>query len=135
MEKKTKKKVKEVLEFVKGDKLVDNLDESTIIRLGRTKPKTGDKPRAIKIVFGSYERKMDVLRNAKKLANHPDFKKLGLSPDKTKLERDADSVLREELAEKRRAGGEWKIARVNGVAKVVPRINPNITPKAAAAEA
>ena len=60
---------------------------------------------------------------------------LDLKAHSIKIERDADILLREELAEKRSQGGEWKIARVNGVAKVVPRINPNTTPKAAAAEA
>lgn len=110
-------KVKEVLGFVKGIPIVDILDSSTVTRLGRKKEDPEEKPRAIRIAFGIPARKMDILRNAYKLANHDDFRKLGLSMDMTKKERDAEYILRGELLRRRAAGEDIKISR----GKIVPR--------------
>ena len=107
------KNVIEVLEFVNGDRLTDNLDESNISRLGRTKPEVGSRPRGIKITFANSDKKMAILRNAWRLANHPDFKKLGLSPDRTKQEREDNIKLMAELA-RRRAAGELNIKIARG---------------------
>jgi len=64
---------------------------------------------------------MDILRNAWKLANHDDFKKLGLSPDLTKKERAAEMELRAEMLRRRALGEQIKISR----GKIVPK--PNAT--------
>ena len=112
-------KVKEVLGFVKGIPIVDILDSSTVTRLGWKKEEAGEKPRAIRITFGHSGRKMDILRNAWKLANHDDFKKLGLSPDLTKKERTAEIELRAEMLRRRALGEQIKISR----GKIVPKTN------------
>ena len=54
------------------------------------------------------DKKGAILRNAWRCANHPDFKKLGFSPDRTLQERKDDIERRSELAE-RRAKGEKNI--------------------------
>ena len=122
-------RVKDVLGFIKGIPMVDVLDNSTVSRLGYKKEDPDSRPRAIKIVFGSYEKKMAILRNAKKLATHEDFRKLGLSPDRTAKERTADLILREEYLRRKAAGEDIKISR----GKIVPR-TPTTQPKAAVIE-
>jgi len=82
-----------------------------IVRLGKRKPfqpKEGQqtpKPRPIKIIFQNVEAKNKILKNARKLKNFPNLKKIGLSSDKNKKEREEDLKLRKEL-KSRRDGGE-----------------------------
>ena len=123
------KNVIEVLAFVNGDRLTDNLDESNITRLGRTKPEVGSRPRGIKITFANADKKMAILRNAWKLANHPDFKKLGLSPDRTKQEREDNIKLMAELA-RRRAAGELNIKIARGQIVSSKTGTPAVAPEA-----
>ena len=118
-------RVKEVLGFIKGVPCVDVLDSSTVSRLGYKKEDPDSKPRAVKITFRTFEKKMAILRNASKLANHEDFKKLGLSPDRTAKERTADLILREEYLRRKAAGENIKISR----GKIVPRIPTTQPPK------
>lgn len=60
-----------------------------LFRLGRNKPDDPEKARPLLVSFSSQEEKKRVLASAKNLkhTNHKDFKKVGLAPDLTPLQR------------------------------------------------
>lgn len=97
-------KVKDVLRYVNGGTLIQDLDESNVSRMGRRKEEQ-TRPRGIKIQLANNENKMKILRNAKELAKHATFKTLGLSPDKTQQERTNYLKMRTEV-NTRNAKGE-----------------------------
>lgn len=103
--------VKEVLKHVNGGVLIQNFDESNVSRMGRKKTGEGNRPRAIKIQFTNVDKKMKILKNAKLLAQHDTFKKLGLSTDKTEKEREEHKTRRREVSERNAKGEDLIIYR------------------------
>jgi hypothetical protein len=99
------KKVKSVLNFVNPDVEVSSLTKIQIFRCGQRRRTVGAKPRTIKVLFPEPASKGKILKQAKKLKDHPTFSKVGLSYDKTKSELEKDRLLREEFL-KRKSNGE-----------------------------
>ena len=82
---------------------------SNAIRLGK---KGGPKPRLLKITVESDGEKAAVLRNLTKLrtSSTPEqLKRIFITPDLTQREREANKVLRSELAERNKSGNQYKI--------------------------
>ena len=83
----------------------------SIIRLGKRNEGI-NKPRPLLIKLDNSEQKWLILKNAKKLnkCTRQEFKKCFIVPDKTKIEREKDYLLRNQLKEERDSGEEgWYI--------------------------
>ena len=59
------------------------------------------RPRPVKIVMDSFEMKMGILKNARKLKDSDKFNRIGLSYDKTKKEQEDYRKLKVKLDEKK----------------------------------
>ena len=82
---------------------------SNAIRLGK---KGGPKPRLLKVTVESDEEKAAILRNLKKLrapSTPEQLKRMFITPDLTPREREANKVLRSELAQRNQSGNQYKI--------------------------
>ena len=117
-------KVKEVFNTVNPEASLIDLDKSKIKRIGSRRVaevgKPTPPPRPVKIVFDTQEKKMDILRNAKKLKDSEKFKGIGLSHDKTKKEQEDYRKLKLKLVEKNKesgSGNDYQIFRGNIVLK------------------
>lgn len=105
-------RVKEVLKFINDGDVIQDFNETTIERMGTKKDDDKEvRPRAVKIQFATFDKKMKILRNAKNLAKHVTFKTLGISPDKTFKEREAYKTMRKEMVERNAKGEDLIIFR------------------------
>ena len=93
------------------------IDEKCIIRLGRRKPDSDKKPRPVKITFKDPETKMQILRNAHLLKEKPQFRYIGMAPDKTLLERRQDKEKRDDFKKRKETGEDVVWFRGNVILK------------------
>ena len=93
-------KLKELLAYVNKDVNIDNLSSTNVSRLGKP-PSNEGKPRPMKIVFENADTKWQFIKRASSLKNSEQFKKVGLSLDKTTKERQEDMALRAKLQEEK----------------------------------
>ena len=106
---------------------VNREDIDNIIRLGKRTENGEDKPRPILLRLKNEKTKWEILGNAKKLrnANSQVIKKIGITKDMTKKEREENSKIRKELKEKQDRGEKgWmikngKLTRAEGVRRRV----------------
>ena len=89
-------KVKEVLNYVNSEEVVDYLSTNNFSRLGKSS-EGNQRPRPIKLVFQDSDTKWQFIKRASRLRNSDSFNKVGLSVDKTTKERNEDAALREKL--------------------------------------
>ena len=86
-----------------------------IIRLGKRDINNNqfNKPRPMLVKLDSEEQKWEILKNAKNLARAAEeMKRCIIAPDLTKKEREQDTILRNELKERRNNGDNtWIIRR------------------------
>lgn len=92
---------------------ITSLDIKNIIRIG----KKGDKSRPIKVTVGDPKQQKEILKNAKKLKNHPSLGKIGLSPDLTADQRKERKALVEELDRRKEAGEDDLIIISNRIVR------------------
>ena len=80
-----------------------------VIRLGKVR--NDNRPRPLLVKCGNSREKWSILRNAKNLKHcSENLKKVIITPDMTKSERDVEKQLRDELREKRENGeNDWYI--------------------------
>ena len=101
--------IKKLIETIDPEMDASTLNTKNVIRLGTKKAHTDltkTKPvRPIKVTFQNHNQKMNILRNAKNLKDHPTFGKVGVQMDMTKSEQQAHRLLTDEL-KKRRDEGE-----------------------------
>ena len=81
---------------------------TSVVRLGKRIP---DRHRLLKVTLDSVSRKIQVLRNAKKLRNTQNWKEIFITPDMTPREREKNKELREELKRRRELGEERLVIR------------------------
>ena len=101
----------------------ENFNVEGVFRLGgRISGEDGQelKPRPVLVKLGEERVKWHILSKAKELSKslHVDWKKVRISPDLTRQEREENRLLREELMRKRAEGGNWIIKK----GKVIPII-------------
>lgn len=84
-----------------------DLQPSGATRIGRINP---PRPRLLRFKCSTFESKISVLKRSKNLRHSPNFKTVFIKPDLTKLQREADTALRDEL-KRRRESGERVIIR------------------------
>ena len=93
-------KVRDVIKHVCPDIATEDIHEQNVLRLGVRRASSDDhprpKPRPIKIVFCDATHRDKVLKNARKLKDSK-FQAVGISPDKTKKERDEYQQIRKEF--------------------------------------
>lgn len=82
-----------------------------MVRLGA---RVRGKERPLLVGLSTVYQKWAVMKNAKKLNNVQEerIKKVRIALDKTKMEREEDAKLRDELRVKREEGGKWIIKQV-----------------------
>ena len=78
-----------------------NVTASKSFRAGK---KTGDRPRLLIVSLDNPASKFDVLRHATELRNSDEYQNIYVTPDLTPKEREANRILREELAVRKKAG-------------------------------
>ena len=115
-------KVRQILKYVNGGSSVQDLEDNQISRMGERKD-SSPRPRGIKIIFSNFHNKMKILKNAIMLGKKEEYKKFGLSPDKTWNERQADIELRKELEIRKAAGEDVIIYRGNVILRKDRPIN------------
>ena len=111
--------------FASVDREFKNDNIVSITRLGRRKsinePKSG--PRPIKVTLKNTKQRDEILKNAWRLKDNPNFKKTGISPDETIKERNERKALRKELLERREKGEEVAIFQ----GKIVPKTRRTVS--------
>ena len=97
-------------EIIRESLGLDNIQIEKVLRMGK---KVDGKRRALQVRLASEKQKWAVVSKAKALRNERDEekKKIGISPDLTKREREESLALRRLLHERRAEGGQWKIIR------------------------
>ena len=83
-----------------------------MVRLGKRKGRETDSPRPMLIKLKNEEEKWKILRNAKNLKNenNPHKRRVGITKDLTREEREQNRKLREMIKEKKAEGQEgWFI--------------------------
>ncbi|XP_068235814.1 uncharacterized protein PF3D7_1120000-like [Palaemon carinicauda] len=91
---------------------LDQIEMEQVIRLGKRNEGGRGRPRPVLIKFKNEEMKWKILKSAKKLKHeqNPLKKRVGITKDMTKKEREAMAKLREELKEKQDNGENgWMI--------------------------
>ena len=107
------KKTKELLNYVNPEVPTEKLDNTRIKRIGVKKDNAPeDKPRPIKIEMDCPDDKFNILKSAKKLKDSENFKKIGLSKDKTRKEQLEYKILKDKLAEKIRTAREGQTFKI-----------------------
>ena len=94
-------KLKALLTYVNKDVNIESLNSTNVSRLGKP-PSNEGRPRPLKIVFNDAETKWQFIKKASSLRNSEEFKKVGLSLDKTTKERQEDMALRAKLLEEKK---------------------------------
>ena len=87
---------------------VGDLDPEEVTRIGRA---NSSGARLLRFKCESTIEKFDILKKAKDLRNHPEFKGVYINPDLTKSQRETHKALREKLKERRAAGEQVRIYR------------------------
>ena len=92
------------------DENLPHVEKDNILRLG-TKKRSQRNPRPIKVTFQNTKQKITNLKNSFKLKdfNDSENKRIGVSADLTKKEREQQQKLKNELAEARKEGGDYVI--------------------------
>ena len=88
---------------------------SSVVRLGKRIP---DRHRLMKVTLDSVPRKIQALRNAKKLQNTFKWKEVFITPDMTPKEREKNKLLRMELKRRRDAGEDHLVIRKGEIVKM-----------------
>lgn len=106
--------VKELCHNVLG--IETRLPISEIYRLGKRAKNAKDleeKPRPLRVVIKERAVRGDILKNAYKLKDSADFKKVGIGRDLTKRQREANKALRKELQQRKKdqPDRKWAIRR------------------------
>ena len=106
------KKVRKILSVVLPDPNVVTLTASNVSRCGYRKE---NKTRPVKVKLNDNSLKGRIFVNSWKLKEKEEFKRIGISNDKTKAEQMKDRELRARLEEKKQQTGEddWIIYRSN----------------------
>ena len=103
----------EILKITQPDIDTKSFTKENVFRLGPKRDhidKSKPKPvRPIKIKFQSFEQKMNVLKNARKLRDHPKFGKVGLQVDMTKAEQEDHRALVLQLKDRKSKGEDVMI--------------------------
>ena len=94
---------------------VQDATVSSVVRLGRRIP---DRHRLMKVTLDSVPRKIQALRNAKKLRNTIKWKEVFITPDMTPKEREKNKSLRMELKRRRDAGEDRLVIRKGEIVKM-----------------
>ena len=95
-------RTKGLLNYVNSEEVVDYLTTTSISRLGRFS-EGNPQPRPIKLVFNDPDTRWKFIKKASRLGSSDEFKRVGLSFDKTTKERREDLALRAKLKEEREA--------------------------------
>ena len=95
-------RTKGLLNYVNSEEVVDYLTTTSISRLGRFS-EGNPRPRPIKLVFNDPDTRWKFIKKASRLGSSDEFKRVGLSFDKTTKERREDLALRAKLKEEREA--------------------------------
>ena len=98
------KAVREIIKVVQPDLNLDKLNKNNCVRLGRHREGDRKRPRPIKVVFDEPSSRTAILRKAWRLKDSTQYRKVGISADKTQRERQEEQALRKELLERRRKG-------------------------------
>ena len=100
-----------------------NIKIVKVQRLGRS---ASTKARPLLVSVADLEEKLLILRNAHNLHHHKEFSNIFISPDRTRQERDAFRMLREEL-KRRKSNGESNLVIRNNKIVVISK-PPNNNP-------
>ncbi|KAK3887867.1 hypothetical protein Pcinc_008017 [Petrolisthes cinctipes] len=89
---------------------VEDAEIEQIFRLGRREE---GKTRPLTVKLSKVGAKWDLIKKAKYLKEEEDhrLKRIGITPDLTRKEREENTKLREKLQERRRQGGKWIIKK------------------------
>lgn len=106
-----KVQIKSIVASIQPNLSLEQIEDKDIIRLGKKNGQEGSKPRPVKVILKSVEHKNDILKNAWRLKDHEQYRKIGISADKTKKERQEEKSLREEYNRRKGLGEEVVILK------------------------
>lgn len=98
-------------------KHVNEAKSNELVHIHRIGQRVGDKNRLIRVVCKDENVKHSIISNAKSLRNHGSWKNIYINPDKTKIQRREDSLLRAELRRRKENGETVFISRGKIVSK------------------